>query len=121
MWLSKIEWDSKEQKKRIKKRGKLELGVWSSLVTIIVSFFIIFGSLALGIKIYHDSVKITETHCLTIEDKIIEVDYNKFGDSKTYYYFVLEDYGMVSVSVNIYNSYMIGDMYEYEVSYIPSK
>lgn len=51
------------------------------------------------------------SYTLEIKDKVI--DYEKGSSSVWNYYFVLDKFGMVEVSLNEYNSYMIGDMYTY--------
>ena len=49
------------------------------------------------------------SYTLEIKDKVIDYEKESIYD----YYFVLDKFGMVGVSKDEYNSYMIGDMYTY--------
>lgn len=115
MWLSKKEWNKVEKQKKVK------FGLWKALVMVVLLFVVINLMFIICCKVYRETNEKTEFYTLRIEDKIIDVEYDGLFGSKEYYYFLLEDYGMFSVSLDVYNSYMIGDMYEFSISYIPSK
>ena len=115
MWLSKREWN------KVEKHKKIKFEFWKALVIIVLIFAIISVGVFIGYKAYRKNNEKIESYTLRIEDKIIDVEYAGLGDSKEYYYFILEDYGMLYVPFDVYNSYMIGDMYEFSVSHIPSK
>lgn len=121
MWLSKI--DRKPVSKRLAQHRKKErnLNIIKTIIKIMIWLIVILSLITSLICCdkYYDSIRVTETHTLKIVDKIIDVEYDGFGSSSETYYFVLEEYGMVRVYSNEYNSYMIGDMYEHTYSYIP--